>query len=92
MLEACDGKEALALCVKEDGGLDIVVLDIIMPVMGGSEFLDRVKCVRPDLKVLLMRGHAAPGRQTGSRAAWLIIARIAAALAGLVVIGAATGM
>jgi PAS domain S-box-containing protein len=58
VLEACDGKEALALCVKEDRGLSVVVLDIVMPVMSGGEFLDRVKSVRPDLKVLLTSGYS----------------------------------
>ncbi|HXS98435.1 MAG TPA: response regulator, partial [Candidatus Limnocylindrales bacterium] len=36
--------------------IDIVLLDMIMPVMGGEETLERLLELRPDAKVLAMSG------------------------------------
>lgn len=47
VLEAVNGMEALN-ALKSDGGIDLILLDIIMPVMGGIEFL---KAVRADEKM-----------------------------------------
>ena len=44
VLEAKNGADAIAI-LKTQGGIDIVLLDIIMPVMGGIEML---KVVRAD--------------------------------------------
>jgi two-component system, chemotaxis family, CheB/CheR fusion protein len=60
VLEANDGSEALAVCEKERQSLRIVILDLIMPVMSGSEFLAHIKHDRPDLKVLLTSGYGEP--------------------------------
>ena len=57
VLEAADGREALAVCERTER-VDGVVLDIVMPVMGGSEFLPEVKRRRPELKVLLTSGYS----------------------------------
>lgn len=37
---------------------DLVILDIVMPEMGGSETYDRLKEIDPDLKVLLASGYS----------------------------------
>jgi PAS domain S-box-containing protein len=55
-LEACDGREALAIC-EEEHELDAVILDLVMPVMGGGAFLSQIKAVKRDLKVLLTSGY-----------------------------------
>lgn len=47
VLEAVNGMEALN-ALKSDGGIDLILLDIIMPVMGGIEFL---KAARADEKM-----------------------------------------
>lgn len=38
--------------------LDLVILDLSLPAMGGLEFLDRVKRQHPDLPVLILTLHA----------------------------------
>jgi two-component system, cell cycle sensor histidine kinase and response regulator CckA len=55
---AFSGKEALALCETELDRIDAIVLDIVMPAMGGTEFLRRIRAQRPDLKILLTSGYS----------------------------------
>lgn len=51
--EAYDGKEALAKL--EDFSPDLILLDLLMPVMGGLEFLQHYDLQKkhPDVKVLI---------------------------------------
>ena len=37
---------------------DLVILDIVMPEMGGGEVYDRIKEIDPDIKVLLSSGYS----------------------------------
>jgi DNA-binding NtrC family response regulator len=37
--------------------IDVVISDIVMPEMSGEEFVWRVRCLRPDLPVILMSAH-----------------------------------
>jgi CheY-like chemotaxis protein len=53
--EAADGEEALELCL--DGDFDLVVMDILMPVMDGLETIDELKRQRPYLPVIACTGH-----------------------------------
>ena len=43
---------------------DLVILDMIMPDMGGSEAYDRLKEINPDVKVLLSSGYSIDGQAT----------------------------
>ncbi|MGE5570763.1 MAG: PocR ligand-binding domain-containing protein [Rhodospirillales bacterium] len=57
VLEACDGRDALAVCDREGGGIDGAILDVVMPVMGARYLLPALKARRPDMKVLLTSGY-----------------------------------
>ena len=48
------GAEALAKV--QDGGYDVLVLDIMMPKMDGIEVLRRVKETHPDIEVIMITG------------------------------------
>lgn len=50
------GEEALALLEKEP--VDVVVLDVKMPGMGGIETLRRIKKDHPMTEVIMLTGHA----------------------------------
>jgi len=44
--------------------IDLVILDMIMPVIGGGETYDRMKEINPDIKVLLSSGYSIDGQAT----------------------------
>jgi CheY-like chemotaxis protein len=55
-VEAADGAEGLD--ALSDGGFDLLLSDIRMPVMDGIELAHRASADHPDLKILLMTGYA----------------------------------
>lgn len=55
---AGNGRDALALYEENKKEIDIVVLDMVMPDMGGGETYDKLKVVNPDLKVILSSGYS----------------------------------
>jgi DNA-binding NarL/FixJ family response regulator len=58
VLEAATGREALALARGQD--LDLVLLDMNLPELGGLELLNRLAAVAPNLPVLVLSMHAEP--------------------------------
>ena len=61
VLEAQDGPEALRLLVGRHGAVDLVLSDIVMPGMNGTELADRILADRPEQCVILMSGQAPGG-------------------------------
>ncbi len=53
---AQSGEEALEIFRREEGRIDLAVLDLVMPGMGGRETLERLRALRPGLKVILTSG------------------------------------
>jgi PAS domain S-box-containing protein len=64
VLTAASGKEALKIYSEKKDEIDIVVLDMIMPGMGGGETFDSIKALNPDAKVLLSSGYSIMGEAT----------------------------
>ena len=58
VVTTADGEEALTEFEREPEGFDLVVLDMVMPRLGGREAFDRMRARRPDLKVLFVTGYA----------------------------------
>ncbi|HXH74049.1 MAG TPA: response regulator [Bacteriovoracaceae bacterium] len=54
---ATNGVEALELIEKSEFKFDIIVTDVVMPKMGGSELFEKVRVLFPETKVLLMSGY-----------------------------------
>ncbi len=65
MLEACgmtvllakDGGEAVEIFHRHRDEISLVILDMTMPVLGGSEAFGEIRRMRPEQKVLLMSGY-----------------------------------
>jgi DNA-binding NtrC family response regulator len=57
VLTAADGGEAARIFAENESGIDLVLLDLRMPVMGGDEVLAILKKKRPDVKVVVMSGY-----------------------------------
>jgi len=61
VLTAVSGREALETYERHGDEIDLVVLDMIMPDMGGGEAFDRLRQVDPGVRVLLSSGCSLDG-------------------------------
>ncbi|MCS7316252.1 MAG: PAS domain S-box protein [Bryobacteraceae bacterium] len=57
VLEAGNGPETLALVNRYPGRIDLLLTDVVMPQMSGRELAERLRNLRPDLKVMFMTGY-----------------------------------
>ena len=64
VIEAGSGKEAIQLFGEWCDKIDMVILDMIMPDIGGGEVYDRIKEIDPQVKVLLSSGYSIDGQAT----------------------------
>jgi CheY-like chemotaxis protein len=60
-LIAQNGHEALELFAAEKNHIDLVILDMIMPGMGGKDTYEALKKINPDVKILLSSGYSISG-------------------------------
>ena len=59
VMEARSGEEALELLSQNDEKVDLVILDLSMPGMGGHQALLRLRESKPDAKVIIASGFSA---------------------------------
>ncbi len=59
---APSGRKAVEIFKQLHKRIDLVILDMIMPDMGGSETFDQLKTLAPDTKVLLSSGYSLDGQ------------------------------
>jgi len=57
VFEAVNGEEGLRVAREQGGKIDLVLTDVIMPVMGGKEMADHLRTSHPDTKVLFTSGY-----------------------------------
>jgi signal transduction histidine kinase/ActR/RegA family two-component response regulator len=57
VLETESAREALAALDDHDGVIDMVLTDVVMPDMGGTQMAQIIKALRPDLPILFMSGY-----------------------------------
>ncbi len=62
VLPARGGKEAIEVYKKYRDKIDVVIMDMIMPGIGGGESYDRLKEINPEVKVLLSSGYSIAGQ------------------------------
>ena len=62
VFQAGSGEEALRLYKSHQEEIDLVILDMIMPHMGGGETFDRMRQINPHVKVLLSSGYSLNGQ------------------------------
>ena len=61
VLTATDGVEALEAFEREQGGVDLVLLDVVMPRMDGAETFRELRQRNAGLPVIFVTGHDAEG-------------------------------
>ena len=59
MIDTCNGEEALAAYDRCNGGVDLLLTDVVMPVMGGPELVERIQARSTIPRVLYMSGYTA---------------------------------
>ncbi|MFA5807224.1 MAG: PAS domain S-box protein, partial [bacterium] len=59
VLVACDGEEAVDIFRRRQKEIAMVVLDVVMPKMGGKQAYDHMAKILPGLKVLFLSGYSA---------------------------------
>ena len=52
---ALNGEEALSALVEKE--FEVVILDVMMPGLGGLEVLRQIKTTHPNTEVILLTGH-----------------------------------
>jgi signal transduction histidine kinase/ActR/RegA family two-component response regulator len=57
VLTAQDGREALDTAERLGGSIEVLLTDIVMPRMRGSELALRLKSLLPNLKIIYMTGY-----------------------------------
>ena len=64
-MEAADGEEALDLVATSGTPPDLIITDLVMPVMNGRMLADRIRTDHPDIRVLFMSGYAEDAESEG---------------------------
>ena len=61
VLPISDPLEAVRLARQRRGAIDLLLVDVVMPVMDGRELAHPILELRPDMKVILMSGYEVSG-------------------------------
>ncbi|MFO7599115.1 MAG: response regulator, partial [Candidatus Desulfacyla sp.] len=67
VLTAGDGEDALRVSEGFKGEIHLLLTDVVMPRMGGQELAERIRTLRPGIRVLYMSGF--PDRELSHLAA-----------------------
>ncbi len=62
--EACDGSKALGILGKQF--IDIILTDIVMPKIGGMEFLKKIRSVNKNVPVVIYTGYPSTDHYEGA--------------------------
>ena len=75
VLEAQNGGEAILVCEQHEGEIHVLVTDMVLPRMSGRQLAERLRSLRPGLKVLYVSGYVEHGfgRQGGLDASFAFL-------------------
>jgi len=57
VLTATDGQQAVELFKAQSNGIDLCILDIVMPVMTGDQAAKQIRQIKPDVKIIFATGY-----------------------------------
>jgi CheY-like chemotaxis protein len=57
VLQAREGGEALLLCERHEGKISLLLTDVVLSQMSGTELAQRLLQIRPEMRVLYMSGY-----------------------------------
>jgi two-component system cell cycle sensor histidine kinase/response regulator CckA len=58
VIESRNGLEACLIASQQIGNIHLVITDVVMPGMSGTELAQHLRILKPDLKLLFMSGYA----------------------------------
>ena len=58
VIEAANGVEAMEVMAENDGAVDLVVSDVVMPEMDGPTMLKEMRAKNPNVKIIFVSGYA----------------------------------
>lgn len=61
VFKAPEGESALKIYEEKKDGIDLIILDLIMPGMGGKKCLEGLLQINPDVKVVVASGYSPEG-------------------------------
>ncbi len=64
VVTAKNGQEAVDFHTNNPGGVDLVLLDMIMPGMEAGDTFDQLKAINPAIKVILSSGYSLDQKAT----------------------------
>ncbi len=64
-IQCANGQEAFDCYTDRGNDIDLVLSDVVMPVMGGEEVMRRLRKFDPDVRILFTSGYASEGIHTG---------------------------
>jgi CheY-like chemotaxis protein len=62
VVEAVNGEEGLRTFEAQRARIDVVVTDVMMPVLGGVEMVGRMRLLAPEVPVVFVSGFTAEDR------------------------------
>ena len=75
VLEAGNGEQAMKQFRSHQGGIDLVIMDLVMPGSGGLDIANELLAIRPEVKILYTTGYSnsvmSQSIKTGAPAAML---------------------
>jgi CheY-like chemotaxis protein len=58
VLSASNGAEAVRLCHRHDGAINLTISDIVMPQLNGLQMTEQIRATHPHMKFLFITGFA----------------------------------
>jgi CheY-like chemotaxis protein len=71
ILEACNGREGLQVAQQFSDQIHLLLTDVVMPKMGGTNLAERFSALRPGVPILQMSGYAKRLRSEMSSTAFI---------------------
>jgi two-component system, cell cycle sensor histidine kinase and response regulator CckA len=63
VLTANGGQKALDILAQKDNKVDLVITDLVMPVMSGRELVEHIRQLSPELRIICTSGYVWPAGQ-----------------------------
>lgn len=61
VVHTSDPMEAIRMAKNQARAIDLLLVDVVMPLMDGRELAQRILAMRPEMKVILMSGYEVSG-------------------------------